>query len=145
MRPFVVILLCVLASVFAESQEQPGSADVGIYFLTVRATGGDDLLALITRTNIVLHKGCLRLGDEPDRTSYAVVWPSGFDYKKVNGVVHILNSGNRTVAKVGDSIRVSGGEVSQLSPRHFIQSVPGRIRCAGPFWIAGNDVTVVAP
>ncbi len=92
-----------------------------------------------------MDKGCIRIESVSGETSYAVVWPSGFDYRRINGTVHILNSKNQIVAKVGDYIRGSGGEVPSLSLKHVKQSVPGCIQCIEPFWIATNDIVVIDP
>lgn len=146
MRSLFLVFLLILATISTKGQVQGDNVHKDkIYFLTERVAGGDDLTALFSRSKIVMDKGCIRIESVSGETSYAVVWPSGFDYRRINGTVHILNSKNQIVAKVGDYIRVSGGEVPRLSLRHVKQSVPGRIQCIEPFWMATNDIVVIDP
>ncbi len=146
MRLLILLSLLTSASFVVRGQEQKTNPVTNeIYFLTERVPSADDLAALAGGTAITLRGGCLRMKIESGNTSHAIVWPPGFKYEKIGGTVHILNSEDQIVAKVGDSIRVSGGALPQLSQRHYRQSVPGRSRCKGPFWLANNDVMVIAP
>lgn len=146
MRAFILVFLLISATISTKGQVQGSNMHKDkIYFLTERIAGGDDLTALFSRGKVIMNKGCIRIESASGKASYAIVWPSGFNYKRVNKAVHILNNNNQTVAKVGDHIRVSGGEVSRLSLKDVTQGIPGHIQCMKPFWIANNDVVVIKP
>ena len=120
----------------------------GLYFphgsepasMSPQALGGGTLF---------VKDGCIRMGTRGD--SWVVVWPYGYSLQRRGGEVLILNSEGETKARVGDRVRISGGETSkdEIGPnpeaarRNFEErrrqsGVPDQ--CRGPLWGAGPVV-----
>ena len=96
----------------------------------------------------LLHSGdCLRVSyaDQVDlvatRDGLLVVWPRGFDFEDDGGVFEVFDAGGRSVARVGDSLRMSGRKVAAEGEWDWVGPVGG---CSGPFWLVGDEVSVVA-
>ena len=98
---------------------------------------------------LVVEDGCLRVvvparsGNLP--VSSLVVWPSSFTLEEESGTLRILDGLGRTVAQVGDHIRLSRAAVTyqQAMDREF--SAEGVGHCAEPtFWV-GDEVSVFDP
>ncbi len=96
----------------------------------------------------LLHSGdCLRVSyaDQVDpvatRDGLMVVWPDGFDFEDDGGVFEVFDAGGRAVARVGDSLRMSGRKVAAEDEWDWVGPAGG---CSGPFWLVGDEVSVVA-
>ena len=82
------------------------------------STGGD-----------LLHEGdCLRVND-PE--SHMIVWPPLFTPHMLSGVVEIRDGDGLTVARVGDTLELTGFG-SELMRPHYADT------CPGPYWIVGR-------
>lgn len=85
---------------------------------------------------LVKEGGCLRV--EGDGHGHLIIWP--YDYTVTaadGGTLEIHDGGGTVVVRVGDTVRVSGGEVP--SPQPFIATaIPNG--CEGPYWVAGSEV-----
>ena len=82
------------------------------------STGGD-----------LLHEGdCLRVND-PE--SHMIVWPPLFTPHMRSGVVEIRDGDGLTVARVGDTLELTGFG-SELMRPHYADT------CPGPYWIVGR-------
>lgn len=75
-------------------------------------------------------KGCLRLGE------HTVFWPPD-SYLRENPL-RIFNSQNKLLARVGDTIELSGAEKQPQDYRFF----DNKITCSGPYWGVGDNVSV---
>ena len=82
------------------------------------STGGD-----------LLHEGdCLRVND-PE--SHMIVWPPLFTPHMRSGVLEIRDGDGLTVARVGDTLELTGFG-SELMRPHYADT------CPGPYWIVGR-------
>ena len=96
---------------------------------------------------------CLRVSyaDQTDREAtrdgLLVVWPAGFASRLNGGVVEVTGTDGRVVAKVGQTVRLSGKKVSHESESvgewDWVGGEAGQ--CGGPFWLVGDEVTAMAP
>ena len=82
---------------------------------------------------LVNSDGCLRVNAGESDTSYLIVWPPGLRPDAEKDVIQILNQAGKTVLRVGDEVRISGGEVSFSAAE---QVAPAD--CPGPYWIVGD-------
>ena len=80
-----------------------------------------------TTAELVLDGDCLRLGRGENHEDYLIEWPAGFVPHIEGGDVEIRNSVGRTIARVGDSVKVVG-------PLGRFEDNPYRARCPGRFW-----------
>ena len=100
------------------------------------------------RLRLVLEDGCLRgLGhdlNEPN-PSYLLVWPYGFELNHEEGADSVRDRTGAVAARVGEEVRLSGRNIQADSDHahQIAQSIPAR--CEGPYYMVGDDVTVVGP
>ena len=80
-----------------------------------------------TTAELVLDGDCLRLGRGENHEDYLIEWPAGFVPHIEGGDVEIRNGVGRTIARVGDSVKVVG-------PLGRYEDNPYSARCPGRFW-----------
>ena len=77
---------------------------------------------------LVLYEGCLRMGSAD---VHLIIWPPGFSLAIEDYGAQILNETGLIVARVGEKVRMSGGQVRSLRRtggyvlRHLPLSCPG--------------------
>lgn len=94
----------------------------------------------LTRGELVVEKGCLRLRHE-DGSSRLPVWPPGWELSTEGREVRVLDGTGRVVAQVGDKVQMGGGEVPARAEIRRKLSVPEG--CPGPIWIVGEWLSKV--
>ena len=102
------------------------------------------MLALLTgKLNVV--DGCLYVDDSNSDTSYLLVWPPDFTLSIDADAVLLFNGAGAVVARVGEEVRFSGGEVKSVRylDEHVRQSLPSD--CPGPYWIVGDVIGPAEP
>lgn len=77
---------------------------------------------------------CLRLNSSSSDTSYLLVWPSLFTLDQD----FILDQFGRQVARIGQEICISGGEIPNPAQWNQRQIIPSE--CEGPYWAVGLQV-----
>ena len=87
-----------------------------------------DDLSLSTEGDLVHEDDCLRVNDA-DR--HMIVWPPLFTPHMENGMVEVRDGNGLTVARVGDTLELTGFG-SELMRPHYAD------RCPGPYWIVGS-------
>lgn len=107
-------------------------------------------LALTGGVLFVDGSGCLRLNQSlrgGGTSTKTPVWPPGYELAYgEGGELLILDEAGEVVAKVGDEVRMGGGEY----PIEVLPNVDERTRrelaerCPGPYWWVGSEVRVVA-
>jgi hypothetical protein len=60
-----------------------------------------------------------------------------------NGAVSILDGKNKIVASVGDTVKISGGEIPSPSvlDKPIQEQVPPQ--CTKPYWIVGDEINLI--
>lgn len=96
--------------------------------------------ALLTG-ELVVHDGCLQvISREPDET-YTPVWPSDFSLSAAGDEIQILDGSGRVVLRVGEEVRLGGGEARSLTN---IPAVDEQLqkelssKCPSPYWLVGD-------
>lgn len=87
------------------------------------------LQGVLTRDN----DGYLRVYNE------LIIWPYGYTYQMRGNDIWILDENNTSIFKVGDSIKIGGGEV----PKEWAEAKIGQVlpeNCDGPYWLMGSYV-----
>ena len=92
---------------------------------------------------LVVVDDCIRVNDNESGTSYLLVWPSDFTLITDNDTIQILNGYDEIVARVGDKVRIDGGEIKSLS--FFNESMQKKLppNCLAPYWIVGYEVNTL--
>lgn len=85
---------------------------------------------------LVISNDCLRVDN------YLVVWPHGFSISTDGGVIHIINNTGKSIAHVGDKVKLGGGggEMPDESIAKYSAELPND-RCSGPYFIVGEVLT----
>ena len=86
-----------------------------------------DELSISTEGELVHEGDCLRV-DDAER--HMIVWPPLFTPHLSNGVVEVRDGDGLTVARVGDTLVLTGFG-SELMRPHYADT------CPGPYWIVG--------
>jgi len=99
---------------------------------------------------LTMVDGCLRIGD--DEASNLVVWPPDFEVSIENDIIRVLYDDHDVEVRLGQVVRLSGGEVKSLEAfdERTRQRVPAG--CPGPYWLVGGispgeegDTAIPAP
>lgn len=96
---------------------------------------------------LVLGDACLRLNSQHPEASYLVIWPHGYTVYANAEKIEIRDPSGTIVARVGDIVQMSGGEVNH---EHLLLAIgsgqteePWLSECPGPYWILGSVVSAI--
>ena len=97
------------------------------------------MLALFEGQLVVVDR-CLRVNDSGSSISYLLVWPPEYTVRGGADPIQVLDGAGQVVARVGEQVRVSGGEIESVRylDEQVRQTLPAD--CAGPYWIVGDEV-----
>jgi hypothetical protein len=115
-----------------------------VVFAAQRTTGGagETMQALLFGT-LTLEGDCLRIANGAGGAHHVPIWPPGYTLARTAGGMDVLDETGRVRVRVGDLIRVSGGETATIDGIRILPEGVERDlrqRCAGPYWIVGNEV-----
>jgi hypothetical protein len=101
--------------------------------------GGGPYMAALLEGTLIVEQGCLRVQPAWEGPSYLVIWQPDYYLTDTAGALEILDRSGAVVARVGEPIRMGGGEtsagVAELSPQ-LVAPIPPE--CGGPYWIMGE-------
>jgi len=85
---------------------------------------------------LTMVDGCLRVGD--GEASKLIVWPPDFEVSVENDTIRVLYDDREVEVRLGQVVRLSGGEVKSLEAfdERTRQRVPAG--CPGPYWLVGG-------
>ena len=131
------------------AEQTGGGRTPPVAFPRHNAPLGTDRGEQYTAGKLVLEEGCLRV-EVPARgsslrVSRLVIWPSSFTFEEESGSIRIIDGLGRTVARVGDHIRVSRAAVTYQQARDQEFTAEGVGHCARPSTWVGDEVTVFDP
>ena len=100
-----------------------------------------------------LTDGCLRVRLFPDPNamigdpdSYLMLWPANFSVNDEDGDVRVIDGNGLITARVGDTLRVSGGRwYKEDVPQELLSSIPEICRGYGYYWKVGDEVSALGP
>lgn len=113
-------------------------ANATIIFPQLAVGRSTDEALLVGELTVV--KSCLRVISGDSSRSYLLVWPSNVTLRTTTLSPEVHDSRGRVVARVGEMIRMGGGE---LTPTE-ITALSDRLReplpdvCSGPYWLVGE-------
>ena len=104
------------------------------------AAGIRETMVALLLGKLTAADGCLYVDDSNSDTSYLLVWPPDFTLSMEADAVLLFNGTGEVVARVGEELRISGGEVKSVRylDEQVRQSLPAD--CPGPYWIVGDEV-----
>lgn len=134
------------SEIYAPSQDRiqtpssPGSQP--IFFPQQEPVEGErETMSAETFGTLVVIDGCIRVNHDESDTSWLLIWPPDFTLDTANDPIQILDEAGNVVVRVGDKVRVGGGEV--LSPTFFDEKMKQQLppNCLAPYWIVGDKVS----
>jgi len=108
-----------------------------IYF-PVATESSTEYPLVLARGRLVLDKNCLRLKYFyfPGRSDL-IIWPYGYSLKSQDNRICVVDKNGQIVAKVGDRIKVRGGNVlKDIAEKYTGEPIPDNY--GGPYWIASE-------
>lgn len=101
-------------------------------------------MAALWEGTLTLTEGCLRVQSDTNE-GYTPIWPFEYGFEVQGGSGSVLGREGQVLARVGDYIRVGGGE-GPLSAEALEEVVAtGPVRCAGPYWYVASVEEARAP
>jgi hypothetical protein len=115
------------------------SVPPGVVFLRQAPPEGPlvEMMALLTG-ELVVADGCLRVRDTTGTSDYLIIWP--YDHTlslAADGTIQIHDGEGAVVARVGETIKLGGGETSSVAG---VTSGEIPDRCTGLYWIAARGI-----
>lgn len=110
-----------------------------IYFPVTKEALVDYPPALTQGTLIYDGKYLLIKGVYPTSgADYLPIWPYGYSVNVEGGEIQVLNESSQVVARVGDIIKVGGGETTKevVEENYIGESLPDD--CEGPYWLVSR-------
>jgi hypothetical protein len=133
----------VVVTVYEPLGENPPFAltpEPTLHFPRLRMRSATFMEALLEGT-LVLRDGCLRIRDGDGDDGYLIIWQVDYYVNNSAGTIEILDKSGQVVARVGEVIRMGGGEVPMTDglQQQLREPLPGE--CQGPYWLMGELVT----
>ncbi len=133
------IIMSILISGCVEKPPQNGDSvntSTSTPFFPVRKdpNPGYQMTALL-EGELVIVNGCFRVDN------YLLVWPHGFSISTDDEVIQIIDDTDKTIARVGDQVKLGGGggEMHSEIIANYSAELPSD-RCSGPYWIVEEVV-----
>jgi hypothetical protein len=138
------IIVSILVTGCVENTPQNGDSvntSSSAPFFPVQKDPNLDYMEALLVGELVIEDGCLRVDDD------LLVWPHGFSLSIEGEVIQVIDDTGQPIARVGDKVEVSGGEVgtSEL-PEGYLSEISAQLPsdcCLGPYWIIGEEISVI--
>jgi|LGVE01.1.fsa_nt_gb hypothetical protein len=139
------IIVSILVTGCVEKPSQNGGSDntssSAPFFPVQNDPNPNCYMTALLVGELVIEDCCLRVGDD------LLVWPHGFSLSIECEVIQVIDDTGQPIARVGEKVKVSGGEVgtSEL-PGGYLSELSAKLpsdRCPGPYWIVGDEITVI--
>ena len=112
--------------------------DPSVHFPPLRTLRAAFMAALLPG-KLSVTEGCWRVTGSG--RSHLVIWQPDFFVNNNEGVIEILDRNGEVVARVGEEIRIGGGEVPLTEELKQLLREPLPERCGGPYWSMGELVS----
>lgn len=129
----IITVICLIIFTHPNNSKSLFKSSFSIPFFPVQKTPADASMQALLSGPLKLEEKCLKVGEN------LIVWPYGFSMQTKEAKVNILNKKGIIVASVGDTIKLSGGQVTaQDSGSEKMLSQFVNDDCKGPLWITGE-------
>ena len=111
-----------------------------IHFPQLRTRSATFMEALLVG-KLIVKDGCLRVSASDRDRGHLIIWQPDYFLNSNEGVIEILDRRGEAVARVGEEIRMGGGEVPLTAnlKRQLREPLPEQ--CEGPYWLMGQLVS----
>lgn len=114
--------------------------DPTIHFPQLRTRSATFMLALLVG-KLVVEEGCLRVVGNGGDSSHLVIWQPDYFLNNNEGVIEIWDREGEVVARVGEEVRMGGGEAVLTEKLLRQLREPLSEQCEGPYWLMGELVS----
>lgn len=129
----VMSMLVVMPGLAVGCADSSNSRQPVQYFPVQKEPAQAVLLSLVSG-KLVVDNGYLRVSGD------LIIWPYGYSWKTEKKEIWILDDRGEKVMRVGDSVRIGGGEIpASFAEEKMGQKLPAGVK--GPFWLMGEIVT----
>lgn len=97
-------------------------------------------MAALLEGELTAKDGCLRVDLGDGSESHLVIWQPDYFVNDNEGVIEIWDRNGEAVARVGEEIRMGGGEVRPGEELEQQLREPLPDECEGPYWLMGELV-----
>ncbi len=113
--------------------------DPAIHMPQLLARSVNVMEALLAGT-LVVEDGCLRVAEGGGDSSHLVIWQPDYFVNNKDGLIEILDREGAVIGRVGEQLRLGGGEIrlTQTLLSQLREPIPAG--CAGPYWLMGELV-----
>ena len=126
------LIVSVLAiGLLSCSGEEVPPGTLFVYFPQLKTDSGEYMEAQLLG-EMVLDGYYLRID------KYLVIWRPGYSVRNNNGTIEVVDRNGEVVARVGEEIYMSGGEIKSLEFINTLIREPLPQDCEGPFWLQGE-------
>jgi len=108
-----------------------------IHFPQLRMRTSTFMTALLAGT-LVVKDGCLRASAGDGDEGYLIIWQTDYFLNNREGVIEVLDRNGQVVVRVGEEIRMGGGEVPLTADLERALRAPLPEQCDGPYWLMGE-------
>jgi hypothetical protein len=108
-----------------------------IHFPQLKMRSASLMTALLVG-KLIVKDGCLRVSTSEDDRGHLIIWQPDYFLNSNEGVIEILNRKGEVVARVGEEIRMGGGEVPLTADLERQLREPLPEQCEGPYWLMGQ-------
>ncbi len=132
-RLLLCLLIGVILSSFTGCKNNP---DPDAIFFPVATATNTQYPSASAHGRLVLENHCLRLKPYylPFSKGYLLIWPYGYSLKTQDSKICVIDAKGEIVAKVGNWIKVGGGNVSlDIVEKYTGEPLP--VNYNGPYWI----------
>jgi len=141
LRPALIIAVAAIVLVIVlTTQSQDTAPSVSFFPVQLEKYAKEPYPSALATGVLVLDNGHLRLkpatgvGD-----SNLLIWPYGYSLYTEGKEIQIINGEGKAVARMGDIIKVGGGEIPIVIVGKYIgQTLPDD--CIGPYWLVSEVV-----
>ncbi len=133
-----IILSILISGCVEEPQQKPINTSSSTPFFPVQNYPSEFSMTALLEGKLALEDGCLRVSDR-GYDNYLLVWPYGFSLSTEGGVIQIMDDTDRPIVRVGDELKVGGGEIPDERIAKYSAELPSD-RCPGPYWIVGEVI-----
>ena len=112
----------------------------GVHFPQLRMRSVGFMEALLVG-KLIVKDGCLRVSASEGDRGHLIIWQPDYFLNSNEGVIEILDRNGEVVARVGEEIRMGGGEVALTENLQRQLREPLPAQCEGPYWLMGHLVS----
>lgn len=114
--------------------------DPTIHFPQLRTRSAAFMEALLVG-KLVVEEGCLRIVGNGGGGSHLVIWQPDYFINNNEGVIELWDREGDVVARVGEEVRMGGGEAVLTEKLLHQLREPLSEQCEGPYWLMGELVS----